>query len=535
MALWDKLNKATEKVVSGISGNSNDEGTKTIHDEFTPQLGSVTGKKTTFRETDMLHGTEIFPYSQLSPIQLVNKPTSQLMQGVAQTATDSGKVLTLVFTYNQTDRFLKALTYANEQIAQARGDSVKCKFLLQSLEGSKLEVYDDYALMYYLKTGFKSIIENSMRAGATMVVMYFADMDIQYAPAATAGRYQVVVVHGEETYTLELGAEDQPLIEEAITYITEAKQSGKPVFREPEALKNALTPATGAARAFTLCGEELQIPQELDVFNSYRLTFRKLAVDCTECVKAEFEKRINNLNTYIQIFPNLYRHYLDLMIGKAMEIMVAEGVWSATTESFSKEHTENFHLVAADILTTMQSIEATMQANQQATENMIKEVTRFADNIGLNKNRSGNATIERISNMPGNIARKAAIQSAASINLAQQIELYNRINHDILFEHVFLDYWRVFLTLVAHLKIAGKDIWWAADEVTEQANNIFANLKNPAFPKDKLVTVYLEILNTQPYNKDYYTFMVSQFGDNAEIAAIKDYFGYSDLNNKYTL
>ena len=525
----------TEKVVGGFSGSNDDEATKTIHDEFTPQLGSVTGKKTTFRETDILHGTESFPYSQLSPIQLVNKPTSQLMQGVAQTATDSGKVLTIVFTYSQTDRFLKALTYANEQIAQAHGDTVKCKFLLQSLEGSKLEVYDDYALMHNLKTGFKSIIENSMRTGATMIVMYFADMDIQYAPAATAGRYQVVIVHGEETYTLELGAEYQPLIEEAIAYITEAKQSGKPVFCEPEALKDALTPATGVAKTFTLCGEELQIPQNFDVFNSYRLIFRKLAVECTECVKAEFEKRINNLNTYIQIFPNLYRHYLDLMIGKAMEIMVAEGVWSATTESFSKEHTENFHLIAADIFTTMQSIEATMQANQQATANMVKEVTRFADNIGLNKNRSGNATIERISNMPGNIARKAAIQSAATINLAQQIELYNRINHDTLFEHVFLDYWRVFLTLVAHLKIAGKDIWWAEDEITERTNNIFSNLKNPAFPKDKLVTVFLEILNTQPYNKDYFAFMVSQFGDNAETAAIRDYFGYSDLNNKYTL
>jgi len=45
----------------------------------------------------------------------------------------------------------------------------------------------------------------------------------------------------------------------------------------------------------------------------------------------------------------------------------------------------------------------------------------------------------------------------------------------------------------------------------------------------------LEILKAQPYNKDYFAFMVSQFGDNTETAAIKDYFGYSDLNNNYTL
>lgn len=535
MALWDKLNKMTEKVVGGMTGSADDEATKSIHDEFTPQLGTIGGKKSALRENDLLYGDKSYPYAQLNPIQLVNKPTAPLTQGVAQVATNSGEVLNLIFSHSQTDRFLKAMNYANEQIALAHGNTIKYLYLLQSLEGSKLEVYEDYALMYHLPTGFKNIIANSMRSGAIVVIMYFADMTIQSIGATANGRYQVTVTHGEETYNLELDMADQFLAEDAIAYITAAKYSGKPVFREPEALKDALTPATGAAKTFTLCDEELQIPQELDVFNSYRFTFRKLAVDCTECVKAEFEKRINNLNTYIQIFPDLYRHYLDLMIGKAMEIMVAEGVWSATTESFSKEHTENFHLVAADIFTTMQSIEATMQANQQATENMIKEVTRFADNIGLNKNRSGNATIERISNMPGNIARKAAIQSAASINLAQQIELYNRINHDILFEHVFLDYWRVFLTLVAHLKIAGKDIWWAADEVTEQVNNIFANLKNPAFPKEKLVSVFLEILKAQPYNKDYFAFMVSHFGENAETAAIKDYFGYSDLNNKYTL
>jgi len=216
-----------------------------------------------------------------------------------------------------------------------------------------------------------------------------------------------------------------------------------------------------------------------------------------------------------------------------MEIMEAEGVWSATTESFSKEHTENFHLVATDIFATMQSIEATIQANQQATANMIKEVSNLADKVGLNSS-SGNAVIDRISNMPGNIARKAAIQSAASINLAQQIELYNRIKHDVLFEHVFLDYWRVFLTLVAHLIDAGKDIWWAADEKTQQANSMFADLQNGAFPSANAAAVYLEILKTQPYSKDYFAFMIAHFGENAETAAIKDYFGYTDMNNPYT-
>lgn len=534
MALWDKLNKITEKVAGSVSGHSDEEATKSIHDEFTPQVGTIGGKKSALRESDLLYGTESYPYAQLSPIQLVNKPSAPLTQGVAQVVTDGGQTLNLIFSYNQTDRFLKAMNYANEQIAKAHGNTVKYQFLLQSLEGSKLEVYDDYALMYHLPTGFKNILANSMRSGAILVIMYFADMDIRSIGATAKGRYQVTVVHGEETYNLELDMADQFLAEDAISYITAAKYSGKSVFREPEAIKETFVPPIGTARTFTLCGEELRIPEDMDVLNSYRFHFRNLAADCTECVKAEYEKRINNLNTYIQIFPNLYRHYLDLMIGKAMEILTAEEVWSATAESFSKEHTSTFHLIATDVYATMQSIELTMQANQQATTNLINRVTQITDNVGLTSSSSGNALIDRISNVPGNIARKAAIQSAASINQAQQIELYNRINHDILFEHVFLDYWRVFLTLVSHLKAAGKNIWWATDEITEQANRIFDDLKSSAFPSGNTAAIIIEILKTQPYNKDYYTFMISHFGENAETAAIKDYFGYTDLTNPYT-
>lgn len=534
MALWDKLNKITEKVTGSVSGNADEEAAKSIHDEFTPLVGTIGGKKSALRESDLLYGTESYPYAQLSPIQLVNKPTAPLTQGVAQTVTDSGQILNLVFNYKQTDRFLKAMTYANEQIALAHGNTIKHKFLLQSLEGSKLEVYDDYALMYHLPTGFKNIIANSMRSGAILIIMYFADMDIQSVGTTASGRYQVTVVHGEETYNLELDMADQFLAEDAINYIAAAKCSGKPVFREPEAIKDTFIPPIGTARTFKLCGEELRIPEEMDVLNSYRLRFRSLAVNCTECVKAEFEKRVNNLNTYIQIFPNLYRHYLDLMIDKAMEILSAEGVWSATAESFSKEHTGTFHLIATDVYTTMQSIELTMQANQQATTDLINRVTQIADGLGLSSGSGGKGMIDRIADVPGNIVRKAAIQSAASINQAQQIELYNRIDHDILFEHVFLDYWSVFLTLVCHLRDAGKNVWCATDDVTEQANRIFDDLQNHAFPSGNTAAIIIEILKTQPYNKDYYTFIISHFGENAETAAIKDYFGYADLTAPYT-
>lgn len=536
MAIWDKINKVTEKVVGSISGTQEDESTKSIHDEFNPTLGAATGKKTTFQENGLLFGSDFYPYSQLNPIQLVNKPTTQLMQGVAQAVTESGKTLTLVFAYNQTERFLKALNYANEQIALAHGTTPSYKYLLQSIEGSKLEIYEDYAQLYHLTTGFKNLLDNSMWSGGTTVTMYFPDMDIQCVGLTTDGRYQVIVKHNGESYVLELSANEQGAAQQAAEYISTAKQNGTQAFNDLEILKEILSPNSGKERRFTFNGEELQISQEMDVFNAYRLTFRQLAAECTDCVKAEFQKRVNNLTSYLQIFPDLYRKYLDLMVGKAMEIIVAEGIWSVTNEVFLKEHTSSFHLVATDVFTTMESVELTAQANQQAIANVMSYIPKIRGGMGF----SIKATVKAMAgstafNLTRDTVGKELIKSAASINQAQQIELYNRINHDILFEHVFLDYWRVFLTLIVLLKSCDKAIWWPVDKDIEQTTNVFTNLSNPAFPKDKLVPVFVGILKLHPYNVDYYKFMVARFGETDEVNAIKDYFGYSDLSSPYTL
>ena len=84
-----------------------------------------------------------------------------------------------------------------------------------------------------------------------------------------------------------------------------------------------------------LCGEELQIPQGMDVFNSCKLHFRNLAVNCTMCVKAESAMHINNLNTYTQFFPNLYRHYLDLIISNWTCPFSCRYIWRGLPQSCS--------------------------------------------------------------------------------------------------------------------------------------------------------------------------------------------------------
>ena len=74
-------------------------------------------------------------------------------------------------------------------------------------------------------------------------------------------------------------------------------------------------------------------------------------------------------------------------------------------------------------------------------------------------------------------------------------------------------------------------MWWISDEQAQQAKGIFQNLSNPNFPPDQLTPMFIEILKSNPYRKEYHQYMVSRFGDNSETSEIKKYFGFSNLND----
>lgn len=530
MAFWDKINQATSKVVGGVSGTPEDEATKSIHDEFTPTLG-ITGKRTIFAEQALVHGSDRYLYSELHPIQLVNKPTTQLMQGVAQAITESGKTLTLVFSFNQTERFLKALDFANTQIALAHGTAKERKYLLQSVEGSKLEVYEDYAQLYYLPTGFKNILNNSMASGGTTISVDFYNLAIELIGVTDDNRYRVAVECRGERYTLDLNTSDQNIAQEAAAYIAAAQQSGSSVETEPELLKQTWQPEHGTDREFTLKGKTLAVPAAMDILNSYRKKFRLLAAECADCARAEYDRKVRDLSSFMDITPSIYGYYTAAMVSKAMEIIVAEGIWSVTNDSFLQEHTSKYHLVMDDITAMEESVALTTQKNQNAVSNAMNFVPHLrGGGFGLKGAVKGIATATAF-NVARDTVASSLSKSAVNLNQAQQIELYNRIKPDALFDRMYHDFWNMFVVLVDTLKRNGKQIWAPSVQGTQQARNIFQNLTNPAFPQEKVLDVFLDILKANPYEKAYYQFMIAKFGETEETIAIKDYFGYTSLDD----
>ena len=237
-------------------------------------------------------------------------------------------------------------------------------------------------------------------------------------------------------------------------------------------------PVEGIQKTFPLFNHCIVITPDKDVFNTYRLQFRNLALKYTEKFIKEYSLLVINLETFLQYFPAIYFSNMEFLINTAMDVLAAENVWTQSFNSLYMRHKADYH----------------------AAMDIFNAISWSGANIAV-------------------------------LNVAQRAELYRRVVPSTLFQNVYLDYWRVFLTLVFQLRASGKNIWWGTKEMAANADNMFRNLSNPRFPKEKTHELILQIIALYPYNKPMFYQLTKQFGDTPEISAIRHYFGYTDMSN----
>lgn len=496
----------------------------TMYEAFMPSFGM--GKKFVFTESTLILADKEYPYTSLTTINLVNPPTA-FTDGVAQTTCD-GTVLTLGYNVGQSDRFIKAMNYANEQIDKANGVTRAYKYLLNCGADTKIEVYDDYIMFYRLKGGVTAVIGNSIAGGTSGSVILFSDLAIELGQGAD-GNTVILLTVGQDTLSLPVSTEDVEKAQTIIAYIDSTKKAQESAA--PEFENEAWEPITTSVREFPLGDKILRVSEEMDVFNSYRNVFRDLADRYSTAARAEYNKRVNSLSTYLDFFPKIYVKYLDALGMKAMDIFIAEGIYTTTKDSFLEQHVNEHHSAIDQLNITLESVELTVQKNVSK----VATVTSFIPNLvgggfGLKGALTGIAKAEAF-NFVRDGVEAGLMNSVAQISMPQQEELFGRINPDNLFLFVYNDYWQVFLTIVNEFIANGKNVWLPSDEQAMRAKNIFSNMSNPNFPQDKKLEVFISILTTFPYSREYLQYMVNTYGDNEQTAAIRNYFGYSNFDD----
>lgn len=530
------------------------EETQQMYEEFIPTLGL--GKRFVFTENSLIFGDKEYAYSELSPITLVTAATF-LSNGVAKTKTENGITLTLGYNHKDNERFAIALTFANKQIDIAKGNAKNYKYILQSPSGSKIEVYDDYITLYYVKSGstkgsesvnaiskgfgmsgdglsgkiagklgkaldgvggFTSALGNATKGGATGNIIMFTDLNIQLDG-------DTLIIN---EYSIPIGQQNIDLAREIIAYIKNTLESAKKEPKSSPIEQEIWEPIKGKSMTFSFYGEVLVIPENLDIFNSYRLKFRELAEKCVERAKSEYKSRVNDFVSFMEFFPKIYKDNLSPIVQKAVDILISEGDWTVTVDSFFDQHTSDFHLGLDDYNVMLESARLTVEKNQKSVASAMSNVPNLVGGgFGFKGALKGMAIAETFNAVKRGVGNNA-MKNASSINHAQQDELYGRIKTDILFNRIFADYWNVYHSLVWILKQKGHDIWWQTKDVDQQAKNIFKNLSNPNFPQNKVLPALISLILTNPYSPEYYEFAISRFGQSDEIDRIKKYFGYAN-------
>lgn len=80
------------------------------------------GRKFAFKEKSLIYSDKEYEYAKLKPITLITAPTFA-SNGVAQTTSEDGELLTLAFSRKDNARFNSVLSYANEQINAEHGNA----------------------------------------------------------------------------------------------------------------------------------------------------------------------------------------------------------------------------------------------------------------------------------------------------------------------------------------------------------------------------------------------------------------------------
>lgn len=493
----------TQQIFSNVAQNQAEKETQknssyTMYEVFTASMGM--GKKFVITENSLIYGNEEYNYSQLTPILL---DTAPLANGIAKTKAN-GKEITLVFDVSQKERFVMAMVYANEQIDLANGTVRKYKFALQSAQGIKIEVYEGYLILH---------------SGKGDAIIDFDEIDISVYEKEDG--ISLHITQGSNNLDIPLNISQKDTVQEIITYINNRKNSTE---KETEYIPEVWEQIKGSEKEFVLKGEKLIISAKMDTFNTYRQKFNVLAENCKDKGKEEYDEKVQDLHTFLNFFPKIYRKYLNIVTQRAVDILISESVWAVTSESFTSQHELNYH----SALDYYNSVTERIAQIVQEKQNAVSAVMSFVPNLsgggfGLKGAAKGIATATAFNLVRDGV--EAGLSSCVSkIDYDKQIELYNNIDSEKLFECVFDDYWKVYYSLAHELYENRKNIWYPTEKSARQANNIFQNLSNPNFPQDNVIHTFFEILKTDPYNKEYYIFMVKKFGLTEETKAIQQYF-----------
>lgn len=517
------MGNVTDKIVDKeIKKNSSQYE---IYEVFIPTLG--VGRKFAFTEKSLIVSDEEYLYDTLLSINIVDVPT-KLTDGQVDVLTKSGKKISLMYGLTQNERFMKMLTYANEKIETESNSTKKYKLLFQSKSGTKIEVYEEYIILYKIDSDLSSVVKHTLQSGITGEVIGFDDLTIRFIEEDMLIELEYVKNNKSDSVILPVDSFNEEQAKKLLEFIHEKQNNVEETTSlfENENWERII----GENRQFSINGKTLDISEEMDKYNTYRKNFHALALKCRNEARKEYDKKVVNFITFTEFYVSIYNRYLDVLIGKALDICITEEIYTESKETLLQEHLKDFHSGLDIVDAIMEEVNSAVHTNRKQISNLMNNIpTLVGGGFGTKAAVKGIAKAETF-NAARNVVGKQLMAGASDITPEQQEILYSRIQPDIVFSNMLGDYWNVYLTLCFVLRKHNVSVWFPPKDSLKDVTNILGNLSNPNFPQEKITDTLIGFMKKNPFSVEYFKFLHNKYGATEEIQKISRYF-YSWLYN----
>lgn len=276
----------------------------------------------------------------------------------------------------------------------------------------------------------------------------------------------------------------------------------------------------GQEQSFPFFGSSIVVPASIDAFNYYRKQFSAIARSKANDLRTEYCYRVVDLDTFLTVFPEIYRKHRKAVIDTAMEVFSKAEIYDISPEQFEDQHTADFCLCGEDVDVIIDSFNQTIEANQD------RKISMYNMMPGMVFRGLGGFAAALAVNVAVNKIAEHDIKNA-NVTPAQRAELFARINFEVLMERAYIDYWRVFLSLTYMLNQKGYGVWYPNETGNNRASGLYQNLISGRIPPDKVVSQTTLLFSLNPYADEYLQYLTARFGVTPETQAIVNYFSVS--------
>ena len=280
-------------------------------------------------------------------------------------------------------------------------------------------------------------------------------------------------------------------------------------------------PLNGEARAFSLQGQTLSVAANLDACMQYRVCFKSAAAYYTEKFKFNYQNCVQDFDSLVHYFPDMYIDSLMPMITRAYSILLPFGVFTADINAFLSQHLDVYN----SAVTSYEVMSGIEMSKNQAADNLGNTVGGAVQmqgfGFGLKGALKGIAKAEMFNAGLGLVGKYVANQT--KMTQEEKATAFAAFKHDVFFQEVYTDYYNTFYTMVNTL-VQNSILQGITTKVNTSYDTLFKNLQNPMFPQAQLATALVQLISANPFIPACFDLLKDKFGETEEVTQIINYF-----------